>query len=52
MEHTSDLVSIGKLIHETTFEREKKKEMIDNKICVDIIKRGEQIVLREINVLS
>lgn len=38
MEHTSDYVSLGKLLHEQSFQQEEKKELlIDNLIRVDFI---------------
>lgn len=40
MEQNSDLVSIGKLLDETTHSREKKGIMIDNTINIDFIKNG------------
>lgn len=38
MEHTSDLVSMGKLIDETSYEREKKNILIDESINIDFLK--------------
>lgn len=46
MEQNSELVSIGKIIDETTYSREKKGILIDNTINVDFIKNGA--VLHEI----
>lgn len=40
MEHESELVSIGKLIDENTFERERKHIMIDEIVNIDFIKNG------------
>lgn len=38
MEHTSDYVALGKLLHEQSFQREQKKErLIDNLIRIDFI---------------
>ena len=38
MEHTSDLVSMGKLLHEESYNREKRKEpLINNLIRIDFI---------------
>lgn len=38
MEHTSDYVALGKLLHEKSFQREPKKErLIDNLIRIDFI---------------
>lgn len=46
MEQNSELVSIGKIIDETTYSREKKGILIDNTINVDFIRNGA--VLHEI----
>lgn len=48
MEHNSDLVSQGKHINDSTYQRNKKDELIDNKICIDYIKKGEMIEIHEI----
>ena len=38
MEHTSDLVSMGKLLHEESYSREKRKERpIDDRNLIDFI---------------
>ncbi len=38
MEHTSDLVSMGKLLHEESYGREKRKERsIDDLISIDFV---------------
>jgi len=38
MEHTSDYVALGELLHEESFDREKKKEtLIDDLIRIDFI---------------
>ena len=47
MEQNSDLVSTGKLIHENTYQREKKEVKIDG-IAIDFVKKGEIIELLEI----
>lgn len=46
MEQNNELVSIGKILDETTYTREKKNIMIDNTINVDFIKNGA--VLHEV----
>lgn len=38
MEHTSELVGIGKLIDETSYDRERKHKLIDEMINVDFLK--------------
>lgn len=40
MEQNNELVSIGKILDETTYIREKKNVMIDNTINIDFIKNG------------
>lgn len=46
MEQNSELVSIGKLLDETSYNREKKGILIDNTINIDFIKNGA--VLHEV----
>jgi len=46
MEQNSELVSIGKILDETSYTREKKGVLIDNTINVDFIKNGA--VLHEV----
>lgn len=48
MEKTSDLVSLGKLLHETSYEKVKKDILIDQRIAIDFIKKGEKLILHEI----
>lgn len=38
MEHTSELVGIGKLIDETSYSRERKNILIDEMISIDFLK--------------
>ena len=40
MEQKSELVSIGKILDETTYTREKHSILIDNTINIDFIKNG------------
>ena len=40
MEQNSELVSIGKILDETTYTREKKSILIDNQINIDFIQKG------------
>lgn len=40
MEQNSELVSIGKILDETTYRKEKKGILIDNTINVDFIENG------------
>ncbi len=46
MEQNSELVSIGKIIDETTYAREKKGILIDNTVNIDFVKNGA--VLHEV----
>lgn len=46
MEQNSELVSIGKVLDETSYTREKKGILIDNTINIDFIKNGA--VLHEV----
>lgn len=46
MEQNSELVSIGKLLDETSYTREKKGILIDNTINIDFVKSGT--VLHEV----
>lgn len=40
MEKNSDLVSLGKLIHETSYEKIKKDVLIDSRISIDSVEKG------------
>ena len=46
MEQNSELVSIGKILDETSYSREKKNIMIDNTINIDFIEKSA--VLHEV----
>lgn len=46
MEQNSELVSIGKIIDETTYSREQKSILIDNKINIDFVK--DNTILHEV----
>lgn len=46
MEQNSELVSIGKIIDETTYSRQKKRILIDNTVNIDFIENGA--VLHEV----
>ncbi|MFQ5793560.1 MAG: CRISPR-associated protein Cas4 [Candidatus Bipolaricaulia bacterium] len=50
MEHTSDAVLIGRLIHESSYPREHKELMIDEKIVIDFSSR--QGVINEVKKSS
>jgi len=48
MEQSSDLVSQGKLVHETSYGAKQKEVMIDDRIAIDFIQRGDRLVLHEV----
>lgn len=48
MEHSSDLVALGKLIHETSFERSKKDVLIDSKISIDFVEKENKIIIHDV----
>ena len=50
MEQNSELVSIGKVLDETSYSREKKNIMIDNTINIDFIKNGAVLHLSLIHI--
>lgn len=52
MEQSSDLVKSGKIIHETSYQQKKKEIMIDSKIAIDFVKRGDELILHEIKKSS
>jgi CRISPR-associated exonuclease Cas4 len=43
MEHTSDRVRLGKLVHEDSYARAKKEIDIDGRIKIDFIEKGARI---------
>lgn len=48
MEHSSDLVYLGKVLDETTYKRDKHNFIIDNKIQIDFIRSNDIIELHEV----
>ena len=48
MERESDFVSLGRMLHETSYLRERKEEVIDNTISIDFIRRRGRIELHEV----
>jgi CRISPR-associated exonuclease Cas4 len=48
MEQNSDLVAMGRFVHETSYGREKKDIIIDDRIGIDFIKKGEKITVHEV----
>ncbi len=50
MEQESDLVSIGKQLHEKSYQREKKEYIIDDLISIDFIKKGDFLEVHEVKM--
>jgi CRISPR-associated exonuclease Cas4 len=48
MEHSSDLVTYGKLVHETSYGEKKKDIVIDDRIAIDFIQKGDTLILHEV----
>jgi CRISPR-associated exonuclease Cas4 len=48
MEQSSDLVGMGRFIHDTSYARERKDVIIDNCIGIDFIKRDNGITVHEV----
>ncbi len=48
MESSSDLVGMGRFIHETSYARERKDVIIDDRIGIDFIKKGDGITVHEV----
>ncbi|MEM5882398.1 MAG: CRISPR-associated protein Cas4 [Candidatus Aenigmatarchaeota archaeon] len=48
MEHVSDLVSLGLLLHEIYFRNEKKDLIIDQRIAIDFIIKDNNLIIHEI----
>ncbi|BDZ66722.1 CRISPR-associated protein Cas4 [Methanobacterium ferruginis] len=48
MEQESDLVSMGKQLHQGTYQREKRDYTIDNLISIDFIKKGDLLEVHEV----
>lgn len=46
MEQESELVELGKFIHETSYQREKKEIMVDNTITIDFT--GNDKIIHEV----
>lgn len=47
MESSSDLVGMGRFIHETSYSRERKNVII-GRIGIDFVKKGDQITIHEV----
>ncbi len=52
MEHTSDIVREGHVLHDIYYQRENKEININNEISVDIIKNKDGVEIREIKKSS
>jgi len=48
MEQSSDLVSYGKLVHETSYGAKRKEIVIDDRIAIDFIQKGDTLILHEV----
>jgi CRISPR-associated exonuclease Cas4 len=48
MEQSSDLVSYGKFVHETSYGTRKKELVVDDRIAIDFIQKGDTLVLHEV----
>lgn len=48
MEQESDVVELGKLLHEDTYRQEKKGQIFDNLISVDFVRKGKTLEVHEI----
>jgi CRISPR-associated exonuclease Cas4 len=51
-ESESDLVALGALLQESTYSKTEKDILIDQKISIDFIRKGEKIILHEIKKSS
>lgn len=47
MEHSSDTVALGKMVHKDSYQRVRKDVQVGS-INVDFVKRGDEIVLHEV----
>ena len=47
-EHESDLVALGKMLQETAYEGTKKDIIIDSKVAIDFIRKGDKLILHEV----
>jgi CRISPR-associated exonuclease Cas4 len=52
MEQESDLVSLGSLLQESSFGRMNKNLIVDQKIAIDFIRRGDKLIIHEIKKSS
>jgi CRISPR-associated exonuclease Cas4 len=52
MEQESDLVSLGSLLQRSFFERAKKDLIVDQKIAIDFIRKGNKLIIHEVKKSS
>jgi len=52
MNYDNDFISMGKLIHEESYKREKKNILIDDTIAIDFIKKRGELTIYEIKKSS
>ena len=52
MNYDNDFISMGKLINEESYKREKKNLLIDDTIAIDFIKKRGEITIYEIKKSS
>lgn len=48
MERNSDLVSQGKFVHETSYSQKQKEVMVDDRIAIDFIQKGDSLIVHEV----
>jgi len=48
MEQTSNLVILGRLLHEVSYPQFRKDLLIDQKISIDFIRKGNKLILSEV----
>ncbi|MDI9619146.1 CRISPR-associated protein Cas4 [Methanothermobacter sp.] len=48
MEHESDLVEVGRILHEESYQRENKELVIDGLLSADFIKKGDTLEVHEV----
>ena len=52
MEHGSDLVLLGRILQESSYQWVKKDLMIDQRITIDFVKKGDKLILHEVKKSS
>lgn len=48
MEQESELVSLGKMLHQDSYKRDKRDQTIDNLISFDFIRKGDVLEIHEV----